>query len=420
MEYRVIVAHPGRQHSFRLASALKKEDMLLKYVTTVYDKDSSLLMKFTKLFLSKDDKKRADGRKNRDLEDQDVIQYCELSGMIDALLVRMDKCRKLYIWWRRRTADRFGRKVADLAIRENADAVIMYDSNATVCFDILKKKAPHILRIMDTSIANRLYMKEVFKKDEKICPQFVDTFYGGKEDQSDLLFRKEIEDTEVFLAPSRFVKKSLKYSGVQDEQIDICPYGANFSPAGEKKEFEAGKPLEAIFVGYANQRKGIFYLLEAVMSLPGDLVHLTVVGNYVNTDNRFDKYMDRVTFTGRVPHEKVKQLMKNADVYVFPSLGEGLSLSVLEALACGLPCIVSENSGANDAIEDYVNGFEIPVQDIGQIKEKLLWFAQHRDRLPEMSEKASETALTYSWENYSLKVQEIIKNRIDEKRKNVK
>ena len=48
VELKIIVAHPGRQHSFRLASALKKNDMLLYYVTTIYDKDSSLLMKIVK------------------------------------------------------------------------------------------------------------------------------------------------------------------------------------------------------------------------------------------------------------------------------------------------------------------------------------------------------------------------------------
>ena len=51
---KVIVAHPGRQHSFRVAKALKDAGLLYKYVTTVYDKEDSVLMKIVKLFLNKE------------------------------------------------------------------------------------------------------------------------------------------------------------------------------------------------------------------------------------------------------------------------------------------------------------------------------------------------------------------------------
>ena len=60
---KIIVAHPGRQHSFRVAKALKDTGLLYKYATTVYNKDSSLLMRFVKLFLGKNNYARAQRRK---------------------------------------------------------------------------------------------------------------------------------------------------------------------------------------------------------------------------------------------------------------------------------------------------------------------------------------------------------------------
>lgn len=60
---KIIVAHPGRQHSFRVAKTLKESGMLYKYATTVYNKDNSLFMRFVKLFLSKDNLERARKRK---------------------------------------------------------------------------------------------------------------------------------------------------------------------------------------------------------------------------------------------------------------------------------------------------------------------------------------------------------------------
>ena len=94
MEKKIIIAHPGRQHSFRVASELKKNDLLFKYITTVYDKDSSHIMKIVKKFISGDNLRRANGRKNEDISDEDVIQFCEISGLIEILLARFDKKKK--------------------------------------------------------------------------------------------------------------------------------------------------------------------------------------------------------------------------------------------------------------------------------------------------------------------------------------
>ena len=149
---RIIVAHPGKQHSYKLASALKRNGMLLFYATTIYDKHSSLIMRLVKLLLSGDNRKRAKTRRNNDLDDNDVVLICEVFGFIEALLVRIDKNHNIYRRFQAWNAKRFGLQLAKLAIKKQADTIICYDSNASSCFDYLKKHAPHIKRIMDVSI----------------------------------------------------------------------------------------------------------------------------------------------------------------------------------------------------------------------------------------------------------------------------
>ena len=90
---KVIVAHPGRQHSFRVAKALKDGGMLYKYATTVYNKESSILMRIIKLFLNKDNYDRAQRRKCNDLKDDDVVQFCEIDGLLLLALQRIDFTR---------------------------------------------------------------------------------------------------------------------------------------------------------------------------------------------------------------------------------------------------------------------------------------------------------------------------------------
>lgn len=328
MEYKVIVAHPERQHSFRLASALKKNGILFKYITTVYNKKSSILMRVTKLFLSQENLQRANNRINKDLEEDDVVQYCELRGLLQIALYRFDKSKRLYNWWHKNTSRRFGLKVAKLAIQEKVDAVILYDANALTCFKYLKTKAPHIKRIMDTSAANRLYMKTIYEHDIKKCPEFAPRL---KRERNFLwsgnycnLLEQELGATQFFLAPSEFVKKSLKYSGIEDNQIFLCPYGTNFEARelDNDDSLSSDEVLKAVYVGNVTEMKGIYYLLEAMQMIPKEKVQLTVVGAFENDDHLFDKYLDRVNFTGRVTHETVRNILNCSDVFVFPSLGK--------------------------------------------------------------------------------------------------
>lgn len=419
MTYKIIVAHPGRQHSFMVASELKQNDMLYKYITTVYDKDSSALMSIVKRLLSGDNLKRAIGRKNPNLTDSDVVQFCEFSGLIEIVLARFDKKRKIYNWWQRHTADRFGKKVAKYAIKNHVDAVIMYDTNALKGFKTLQKKAPEILRVMDVSAANRIYMKTVYESDFQKCPQFSQKL---KKERSFLWNENicqrlldEIKLTQLFLTPSNFVKQSLMFSNVSEDNIVICPYGANFPGVSIEKKVKHTGALEAVYVGNVTEMKGIYYLLEAAMRIDPNKVHLTVVGAYDNTDGLLSPYMENITFTGRITHDKVAETLKSSDIFVFSSLGEGLSLSVLEALACGLPCIVTKNSGANDAIVDGVNGFVVDIQDTIALVEKMQWFDQHRADLPKMS-KAAVTAIdNFNWKNHEKCMVNALKKHLEQK-----
>ncbi len=416
MGYKIIVAHPGRQHSFRLASALKKNGMLLKYITTVYDRENSLLMKIVKFFLSGDNLSRAKGRKNPDLKDTDVKQFGQIRGLVEIFLAHYDKKKKFYNWWQEKTADYFGRKVAYYAIRNKADAVIMYDTNALTCFDILKNNAPEIFRIMDISAANRIYMKKVYESDMKKNEKFAEKlkverfFLWDKKIVARL--EKELALTQFFLAPSAFVKESLEFSNIGSRQIKICPYGSNFVIS--KNNRLPNRRIEAIYVGNLTAMKGIGYLLDAALEIQLNELRLTVVGTYDNSTHIFDRYMDHIRFTGRVPHEKVKRMLLESDIFVFPSLGEGLSLSILEAMACGLPCIVTRNSGV--AIKDSVEGFVIDIQNKQAIKEKLMWFIHNKEEIPKMGKAAQKLAMYYNWGNYEKKVtvalQEILSERL--------
>jgi glycosyltransferase involved in cell wall biosynthesis len=70
--------------------------------------------------------------------------------------------------------------------------------------------------------------------------------------------------------------------------------------------------------------------------------------------------LEKVTFTGFVPHSKVPEFLRKASVFVLPSRFEGLPNALLQAMAAALPCVATSVGGVPDVIKDGVNGILVP------------------------------------------------------------
>lgn len=403
---KILVVHPAQQHSYRLATALNMREMLFGYATTVYCKSGSVTS-FVAKFLKGKFRVKALSRHCSDISDEKVVQFCEVQGLLKLMTMNLKLFRRYYRRLKYKTSDQFARRVVKYAIKNKVDAVIGYDDCSSVLFDLLKREAPDILRIMDVSAANTLYMREIYERDMQIMPEFAERLKNERTVvwSKDNIERSKIEisNAQIFLAPSNFVKGSLCFSGVQEEQIKICPYGVDIK-AFSLKSFPSTeelleRPMRFIYVGGVKELKGISYLLEAFSQIPTDRATLTVVGKFNSDDEDIAKYLNKVVFTGSVLHKDMPELLRASDVFVFPSLGEGLSLSTLEAAACGLPLIVSENSGINDNMTGE-EGFVIPIQSSKAIIEKVRFFLDNPCCIKSMGLAARRLAEHYSWDSY--------------------
>ena len=360
---KVILAHPGRQHSFRVAKALKEAGLLYKYVTTVYDKEDSLLMKVTKLFLNKENKRRASNRKCASLDDKDVVLFESFLSYILLFLYRFDKKQHLARWFNDFISKRFQIKLAKFAIKQKADVVICYDANCLYCFEYLKLHAPHIKRVMDNAAPNRNYLNKIYTENKEKCGPFVDHLktykYLFDKDEAKR-FADEISFVDYHIVASEFSKKALEYEGVPSDHIFVVAYGIDENRfISEPRTYENGK-LNLIYVGEVNQRKGIYQICEAAKNLNNPNIEFNIIGaGYEAQKELLAPYEKYVTFHGQQYFEKLQAHLKHNHVFLFPSMGDGFGLVLLEAMAAGLPVIASYNSAGPDLVTEGVNGFLI-------------------------------------------------------------
>jgi L-malate glycosyltransferase len=102
--------------------------------------------------------------------------------------------------------------------------------------------------------------------------------------------------------------------------------------------------------------------------------------------------LDRVHFGGHVGQKDLPRWYHMADLYISPSHVDGSSVTLMEALASGLPCLVSDIPGNREWIQDGVNGWLFRDGDVNDLAEKILSAIKNRESLSKISEAARQTA----------------------------
>ena len=102
--------------------------------------------------------------------------------------------------------------------------------------------------------------------------------------------------------------------------------------------------------------------------------------------------LDRVIFGGQISQSDLPRWYHRADVYISPSHVDGSSVSLMEALASGLPCLVSDIPGNREWVIEGENGWLFPDGDVDALAVKLLQVYDQRDALPEIGRAARSVA----------------------------
>src|SRR5262249_30191566 len=126
---------------------------------------------------------------------------------------------------------------------------------------------------------------------------------------------------------------------------------------------------------------------RAVFLIPGKILEQEYYNTLVQTIASLG-LTDNVKFLGS--SDRVFSLLKLSNVFCLLSRSEGFSNALLEAMACGLPCVVTDVGGNKEAIEDATSGFLVPAENVNAAAEKLLALLEDASQASRMGRRGRE------------------------------
>jgi len=191
--------------------------------------------------------------------------------------------------------------------------------------------------------------------------------------------------------------------GINPARIRVIPNGVdeNFRYPGPRLPHPRPRLL---FVGRLTVQKNLPLLFHALDGI-SDGFETTLVGEGELQDELKatvnDLHLQNVRFYGRADGAELRELYRNADVFVLPSEREGMPLVLLEALAMGLPVVTTDIPGNREIILHGQNGALTPLGDPSAFRQALLNITGDPDTYRRMSEASRRLAEKYSWETAS-------------------
>ena len=210
---------------------------------------------------------------------------------------------------------------------------------------------------------------------------------------------------DLVIAPSLGIQKIIIKRGVEKEKIKVLATGIDWKKfqKGNRQEIRnkySIKNDEFLFlnVGRINEEKNVKFLLKAFsqVSLKNSKIKMMFVGEGFLKKNLIEiakkrGIEDRVIFPGFVPFGEVKNFWQAADLYLQASESETQGITILEAMAVGLPIVAIKATGTEDFIIDDVNGF-LTKNQLKEFVERMEFLIKNKKKRRALAQQAQRDA----------------------------
>ncbi len=194
-----------------------------------------------------------------------------------------------------------------------------------------------------------------------------------------------LEDKKYLIEKHAFIKN----------KIYLIP---NYINTDIFKNSNVNKDKDIIFVGRLSPQKNITYLLEALSGLP---YKLTIIGQgdlETEIKSAAEKLQVKVNFIKNVNNYGLADILNRHKIFVLPSFFEGMPKALLEAMSCGLCCLVSNAPGNREVIKSEKNGILFPINQSDYLRKTIVRLMEDEKIREELGRNAQECII----KNYSL------------------
>ena len=207
-------------------------------------------------------------------------------------------------------------------------------------------------------------------------------------------------------------KESYEYYNKLGSKVSFIPNAIDINslPSGVDTRYEK----QIIFAGRLSKEKGILTILETAKNLPND-IHLFIVGIGPEEKEVINsmKNNENIHYLGYQPKEKTIPLIRGSKLLLQPSLAEGISATLLEAMACKTPVIVTNVGGNIELFENNKTGILIEPENSEELLKEIISLLNDKTKLSKLSKAAFEKVQEYDWSNIGKKYLDLYKKILE-------
>lgn len=225
--------------------------------------------------------------------------------------------------------------------------------------------------------------------------------------------QREYQMADLILANSDFTRRDLVAHGIQSSKIVTTPLGVDLGLFAPRHYSVNADATRLVYVGSVSPRKGLWFLADALARMNGEGASVqcdlygTAQQDYLRL-LRTHSGASVMTYHGPISHHRLADAYENADFFVFPSLSDGFGLVIYEAMACGVPVIVTDRCGAEVRHND--NGLVVPAGDSQALYRAIRRMSEDPELRARLAQAGRRAALSSTWERYRAAVSDALIN----------
>jgi len=288
-------------------------------------------------------------------------------------------------WFATRVRDHLSGERLDPSV----DAFFGFDTNSLEVLEMLKERG--VLTVLD-QVDPGVVEEEMVIEEAQRWPGW-ERIPGRLPDHYRERREAEWRLADLVLVNSEWSRDALVQQGVAAEKIVVVPLAIDLRHDHEAEPVEAKGRLKVLWLGSLILRKGIQYLIDAARLLQDRDIEFILAGPLGISHKVIEVLPENMKVLGRVTRDQLGAVYRQAHVFVLPTISDGFAITQLEAMAHGLPVVITPNCGR--VVTDGLDGLVVPARNGKALADALARLESDRELVREMSRNALRTVRRY-------------------------